>query len=232
MNLSDDLNLKQPRSQLLEAGRIIRYWLIKHLKDALAARPKVDDYARDEDLFRPFACAYTIGTITFEYTSLYREIGRMLAEIVAEYEEEHGVTVNKTQLLLARSVLCLQQNDEEGFLLYFERAQTESQRKSGQTLSIDTMVSELSNNLGTAMTDMQESFADLPQVAMVHGRVDSSISFPSMVLTLSGANLGNCITCGLRLRRILYWLRNHSDLQSTHLWANELLSSGRSRKSV
>ena len=199
--------------------------LINHLEGALAARPRVDDDTRDEDLFLPFARAYIIGTITFEYTSLYREIGRMLAEIVAEYEEEHSVTVDKTQLLVARSVLCLQQNDEEGFLLYFELAQTESQRKSGQALSIDTMVSELSKSLDPVINDIQKSFDDLPQVATGHGRIDKSISFPSIVHALSGANLGNCITCGLRLRRVLYWLQKHSALQSTQLWAKELLSS-------
>ena len=86
------------------------------------------------------------------------------------------------------------------------------------------MVSELSNNLGFVMNDIQESFATLPQIAMIHGR-DPSVSFPAMVRALSGANLGNCITCGLRLRRILYWLQTHSDLQSTQLWAKELLSS-------
>ena len=225
MNSSDDMNLERPRSELRVVSKIIRCRLIDHLKGALDARPKVDDDAGDGDLFLPFARAYTIDTITFEHTSLYSEIGRMLAEIVDEYEEAHGVTVDKTQLLVARSVLCLQKNDEEGFLLYFERTQTESQRKSGQALSIDTIVSELSENLGFVMDDIQKSFAALPQVAMVHGRIDSSISFPSMVSVLSGANLGNCITCGLRLRRILYWLQTHRDLQSTQLWAKELLSS-------
>ncbi len=161
------MDLKQTKFKLHEAGRIIRCRLTDHLEDALAARPKVDDDAKDEELFRPFAHAYIIDTMTFEYTSLYREIGRMIAEIVAEYEEEHGVTVDKTQLLLALSVLRLQQNDEEGFLLYFERAQMESQRKSGQALAIDTMVSELSNNLDIVMTHIQESFAALPQVAIV-----------------------------------------------------------------
>ena len=95
MNSSDALDLKQPRSQLREAGRIIGYRLTDHLKDALAARPKVDDYAKDEDLFRPFARAYITDTITFEYTSLYLEIGRRLAEKVDQHEKKHGVTVKQ-----------------------------------------------------------------------------------------------------------------------------------------
>ena len=107
MNSSDDMNLKRPRDKLRMAGTIIRCRLTGHLENALDARPKVNYDAGDGNIFLPFARAYIDDTMTFEYTSPYREIGRILAEIVAEYEEAHGVTVDKTQLLFWRDQSCV-----------------------------------------------------------------------------------------------------------------------------
>lgn len=211
--------------EFMTTSQIIKGRVEREFHERLRRRSTITSYLRTDDLlFEPYINLLASTTIGRDHFSFVRETGSYLLHTAKQFEQDHGVIINKRHLYFGFAINSIYMNDTINSMVYWELCQQEESNTMGTLFNPVAAINSAIDKFTSVISPIDVSLNENDIFTNLHTRYDNIGSFKDTIGSQAAPEVFAYLASGLRYRQIDYWLRNNFT-EMSKLFAQELLNS-------